>query len=80
MATDGISEARHVTRGANAGDQPRHYEFFGTDGIRRLAESGLRSGASLDSFAQGVYDAAREFAGGSLTDDACLLIARWRAE
>jgi sigma-B regulation protein RsbU (phosphoserine phosphatase) len=63
MVTDGITEAR------------RGEAFFGYEGLVRI----VRQAASLPSLfqiGQTILDSARVFAGGRLTDDACLLIAR----
>lgn len=63
MATDGITEAR------------RGHEFLGAGGMAALAvKAGLT--APLRELLQAVYDGARDFAGGNLNDDACLLLAR----
>ena len=65
IATDGITEAR---RGA---------DFLGHEGMTRLAKQALPL-RSLRRIGQAVLDGARAFAGGSLRDDACLLLARRR--
>ncbi|MBC8101908.1 MAG: SpoIIE family protein phosphatase [Cytophagales bacterium] len=62
MLTDGITEAR----------QGR--EFFGYDGFTN-AVSGAAPGGSVQQVAKSVLEAARNFAGGKLHDDACLLLA-----
>ena len=80
MVTDGITEARRVTKGSHTSERVRYYEFFGLDGVRRMAETHLTTGGDLDGFAKDVLEEARAFAGGSLTDDVCLLTARWQPE
>jgi len=77
LATDGITEARRIRSGSDEKARVQYYEFFGTAGIRRLTEEALRAGDSLDEMADRVYEAARTFAGGSLSDDVCILAARW---
>ena len=63
MATDGITEAR------------RGHEFLGPAGLAALVvEAGPR--APLGALLQAIYDGACAFAGGTLRDDACLLVAR----
>ena len=63
MATDGITEARHG------------HEFLGTEGLALLAEK-AGPAASLLKLSQLIYHGARDFAGGALRDDVCLLLAR----
>ncbi len=63
MATDGITEARDGQT------------FLGVEGMAALAEKAGPT-ASLLELSQAIYQGARDFAGGSLRDDACLLIAR----
>ncbi|BDI34099.1 hypothetical protein CCAX7_61500 [Capsulimonas corticalis] len=63
MATDGITEAR------------RGLSFLGIAGMAALAEKGGPHASSLDLI-RSIYDGAREFAGGHLRDDVCLLLAR----
>jgi len=63
MATDGITEAR------------RGNAFLGTGGLATLAEKAGPT-ASLHDLIAAIYDGARDFAGGALGDDACLLLAR----
>ncbi len=64
MATDGITEAR------------RGMEFLGYDGMARLAQRAASASGSVQEVAQAVLDGARDFAGGLLHDDACLLLIR----
>lgn len=64
MATDGITEARH------------EYEFLGTDGVARLAET-AGSASTLLELRQNIYNGALEFAQGDFRDDVCMLLARW---
>lgn len=63
MATDGITEAR---RGA---------VFLGSEGLRALAEK-VGPAAGLPELSQAIHNGAWDFAGGSLRDDVCLLLAR----
>ena len=63
MATDGITEAR------------RGQGFLGVEGMVALAEKAGPS-ASLRELSQAIYGGARDFAGGGLSDDVCLLLAR----
>jgi PAS domain S-box-containing protein len=69
LATDGIVEARRPARGPLLG-----YEGM-TDLARRACAAGL---PSLRDIGQALLDGARDFAGGTLQDDACLLLARLR--
>ncbi len=64
LATDGITEAR---RGSS---------FLGYDGMVEVAQQA--SGSSVHALGQAILNAARDFAGGSLHDDACLIVARRR--
>jgi PAS domain S-box-containing protein len=63
MATDGITEAR------------TGYNFLGVDGMAAIAEK-AGSGISLTGLGQALYSGAKDFAGGILRDDVCLLLAR----
>lgn len=65
LVTDGITEAR------------RGREFFGYEGFEQAAVEAVGHGLT-GQVGKAVIDAAREFAGGRLTDDACLLIASRR--
>ena len=62
LVTDGITEARHGR------------VFLGYEGMTRLAQDA--AGASPHEIARAVLEGARAFAGGSLSDDASLLLAR----
>ena len=62
LTTDGITEAR------------REGVLFGLDGVRHAAETG--TGISTAALADRVMAAATAFAGGALSDDATLLLAR----
>ena len=64
LATDGVTEAR------------RDKEFLGYEGMVALAEAVASPSAPLRDVAQAVLDGARDFAGGTLHDDACLLLIR----
>lgn len=66
LATDGITEARR-------GD-----EFLGYAGMARLAQAVFAGGRPLGEAGQAILDGARDFAAGTLQDDACLLLARWQ--
>ena len=63
MATDGVTEAR------SGGS------FFGIDGLTGLA-SRIKDISSLVQIGQTFVSAARNYAGGRLNDDACVLLAR----
>ena len=63
MATDGLTEARQGRR------------FFGYDGLVGAVRESAHLG-SLADIAQAVARRAQDFAGGTLTDDVCLLLAR----
>jgi PAS domain S-box-containing protein len=63
MATDGITEAR------------RGGDFLGIDGMADLAAK-AGSDRPLPDLIHAVYTGAREFAGGELRDDVCVLAAR----
>lgn len=65
LTTDGVTEAR------------RGKSFLGYDGLMRLAQEG-RSLGTLEKMGQAILDGARDFAGGELKDDACVLLARRR--
>ena len=64
LLTDGITEAR----------LPNSTAFFGMEGVVAAAPGALNG--SLGKAGRDVYEAALKFAGGHLTDDACLLLAR----
>jgi PAS domain S-box-containing protein len=64
MVTDGITEARRGT-----------HDFLGYTGMTRLAQASLSLG-SLHEIGEAILQGARDFAGGTLIDDACLLLAR----
>lgn len=63
LVTDGITEAR------------RGPEFLDYDGLIRLAQS-AHPPVSLRGMGEAILSGAREFAGGTLHDDVCLLLAR----
>ncbi len=63
LVTDGITEAR------------RGKEFLDYDGLVELAKA-ASSLPTLRETGQAILEGARSFAGGSLSDDACLLLAR----
>jgi serine phosphatase RsbU (regulator of sigma subunit) len=64
MATDGITEARSPRR-----------EYLGYEGMVALAKDAAAS-PTLRHLGRAILDGARAFGGGSLHDDACLLLAR----
>lgn len=69
LVTDGVTEAR------------RGNDFFGIDGVARVTGSAVLTDREwgetpLPSLAEAVLGAARDFAGGTLRDDACILVAR----
>jgi serine phosphatase RsbU (regulator of sigma subunit) len=63
ITTDGITEARHGS------------VFLGMAGVAELAQR-AGSAKSLRDLSQAIYSGARDFAGGDLRDDACILLAR----
>lgn len=63
LVTDGITEARHGR------------DFLDYDGMTRLAQDAAAS-PSVHEMGRAVLEGARAFAGGSLSDDACLLLVR----
>ncbi len=66
MASDGITEARSKGR-----------EYLGYEGMVALAEGAVAAASpTLRHLGHAILDGARAFAGGSLHDDACLLLAR----
>lgn len=65
LTTDGITEARRGPR-----------EFLGNEGMLRLAEQA--AAGSVRYIGQAVLEGARAFAGGTLHDDVCILVARRR--
>ncbi len=65
MTTDGITEAR-------SGRQ-----FFGAEGLERSARQALSCG-SEEQMGRAIIAEAKEFTGGALHDDVCLLLARRR--
>lgn len=70
MSTDGLTEARR----RNIDEQ---MEFFGCDGlITAVRDEVGRHPSSLGDVGVAVAQRAREFAGGVIKDDVCLLLAR----
>lgn len=63
LTTDGVTEARQGRR------------FLGYEGLMQLAKKG-QSLKTLEKLGQTILDGARAFAGGTLTDDACILLVR----
>jgi serine phosphatase RsbU (regulator of sigma subunit) len=69
MSTDGLTEARRGSGG--------NREFFGYDGlVRAVREEVERHPTSLGDAEVAVAQRAREFGGGTINDDVCLLLAR----
>ena len=62
LLTDGITEARHGK------------DFFGYEGFLHAATEAASTG-NLHQVGKAILDEARQFAGGKLQDDACLLLA-----
>lgn len=67
MATDGITEARQGE------------EFLNNDGLARLALESLKMDSIADA-GNSIMQGASSFAGGHLSDDACLLVAEWKGK
>ena len=69
FTTDGVTEARRSRR-----------EFFGYEGftnsVREAARNGVRPAPTLDTIASAVVADAKAYAGGRLSDDVCLLLAK----
>jgi sigma-B regulation protein RsbU (phosphoserine phosphatase) len=65
LLTDGITEARIGS------------ELLGYKGMVELAQRGLQA-PSLQEAGEAILAGARAFAGGALSDDACLILARRR--
>jgi serine phosphatase RsbU (regulator of sigma subunit) len=63
LGTDGLTEARHGG------------EMLGPAGLVQLAQQSLQA-PSLQEAGQAILAGARAFAGGVLSDDACLILAR----
>jgi PAS domain S-box-containing protein len=84
LVTDGLTEARAPRApGSRAPETDteagarRVGSFLGSEGVRELARQG-RAAPSLRGMGLAVLDGARDFAGGMLHDDACLLLVRRR--
>jgi serine phosphatase RsbU (regulator of sigma subunit) len=71
LTTDGTTEARsRKTR-----------EFFGYDGVTEaVRQVALGSRATVEGTAREIIQRAKEFAGGVLTDDSCVLVARFTGQ
>ena len=67
LTTDGITEARR-----RKGDRA----FFGVEGLAQTAGEALLRGESLAEIGESVIAAARDWSGGALNDDVCLLLVR----
>jgi serine phosphatase RsbU (regulator of sigma subunit) len=75
LATDGVTEARSI------GGDSRGPVFFGLGGVATAARRVLLTTSgeaftTLASVGRAIVEAARDFGGGELADDACLLLAR----
>jgi len=68
LFTDGLTEARRG-RGATRA-------LFGYEGVTRAVQEETRRTPSLADAGQAVVERARQFAGGAIRDDVCLLLAR----
>jgi len=73
LLTDGITEARAPKAEARRGG-----EFLGQEGLVRLARQAQKEGATLREMGRLILEGARAFGGGTLRDDACILLARRR--
>lgn len=70
LSSDGLTEAR---RGRG-----RKREFFGYDGlVKAVREEVIVRSSSLTEVGPAVLRQAKDFTGGTLTDDVCLLLVRW---
>ena len=67
LVTDGMTEARGGRGSA----------LLGLEGVAQLAQASLQT-ASLQDAGQAIMAGARAFAGGALSDDACMILARRR--
>ncbi len=65
LTTDGITEARKDRT-----------DFLGYEGLMSLAREAARSQSSLEETGRAILEGAIAHAGGSLQDDACLLLVR----
>lgn len=80
LITDGITEAQRPTDAE--GYRPASGRFFGYEGFteaaRRIYARQREDGEPplLEAMGQAIVDAARDFAGGTLHDDACILLVR----
>jgi len=66
LVTDGLTEARHGR------------EFFGYEGLTRAAQRA--QAADADRIGQAIIADAKQFTGGALHDDVCLLVVRREPE
>ena len=64
LATDGLTEARHED------------QFLGVEGLCEIAAAQAQSRGHLRDIGAAIMQEAKAFAGGSLRDDACLLLAQ----
>ncbi len=79
LTTDGLTEARRWSGGSrdSNGGGGRVRDFFGYDGlVRAVREEVAQNPSSLADAGMAVAKRAREFAGGTINDDVCLLLAR----
>jgi len=73
LVTDGITEAHAPKTKAHCGPS-----FLGYNGMQEMARQAHTAALSPRRMGQVILEGARAFAGGSLHDDACLLLARRR--
>lgn len=66
MVTDGITEARQGK------------EFFGLEGVESAIRRNASRAATLEDLGAAIIAEAKDFAGDTLKDDACILLARRR--
>jgi len=72
MSTDGLTEARPARRGS------QRRELFGYGRlVQAVCEEVQRHPGSLADAGMAVANRARQFAGGTINDDVCLLLARY---
>lgn len=64
MYTDGLTEARRAS------------ELLGLHGVSDIARQCCSGSVTLDEMGECILESTREYAGGTLQDDACLLLAR----
>jgi Serine phosphatase RsbU, regulator of sigma subunit len=76
LFTDGLTESRRP--GPNPDDSPQDPRVFGWDAVaEQAARLCAGSGADMKVLTHGLVEAATEYGGGHLSDDVCVLAARW---